>query len=216
MSCFYQTLNYPTIPTQLLNENNRSNIFTIGQEDDGSLTQFDRGHQQVPWVLYQIGNSNDPNLIDWLANNIKPPKEIAYKLWRQHIASHLRIRTSDGTLTNGQIFKVHSDYQTAGGLFYFWDLGGDNVTTTWYKEQELGLRRSVRTARQETVNFDSLVPVDSVVAQSHQWYLFCATVLHDVQHITRIRKYLTINFDSHEQLESFGFSKFNFDLVGAG
>jgi hypothetical protein len=105
---------------------------------------------------------------------------------------------------------------------YFWDLGGDNVKTSWWKWKDPSIplvsrSRSFReNPRIGTENgpilYKDIELIESVVAQPHQWYLYCGAVLHDVQNVTGTRKYVSISFNSFEQLSRLGFDSFGLSL----
>jgi len=153
-------------------------------------------------------------------NNLKKSSTatISDEKWRRFIKARIKVRFQVGNPEAPSGFRVHADYNSVASLMYFWDTGGDDVKTSWWKWADpsipiISKPRSFRdNPRGSTdtghIQYADLKLIDSVIAQQNQWYLYCGAVLHDVQNITGIRKYVSIFFLSFNELAEYGFDQF--------
>jgi hypothetical protein len=182
---FYQEVNIPKIPENLLN---------LTAKDGKIINDIGYGHSHkksgvnVKSCTYASGLISHQPLIDWLLLNIG---NIGYQ-------SYFQIQ-GDGT------HIVHSDLGRVAGLNYIIDTGGENVVTSWYQEKNKPLKRVKKIGRQQAddgfVDYQNLETLESVILQKNKWYLIDTGVLHDVDNIQTMRKSITINIQNQDQFD---------------
>lgn len=127
-------------------------------------------------------------LIDWIKNYVPawPEQE---KL------------TIQKNLPNGEdkdtLFPIHHDVRRMFALNYILSLGGESVTTSWFKDLKKPLLRSLHKTGQTDsgpVGYEEVEFLDSIQANKGKWYLLRTNVLHDVDHIDSIRSAITIPY----------------------
>jgi hypothetical protein len=186
MSLYYKKLNYPKIPNYLLK-------YFVSAEKIVSDIGYG-SHQELNPCHYTYGKLAYTPLLDWLQSNLK------------HIQiTDVNIKTSNG---ESATHIVHSDVGRVAHLNYWWELGGDNVTTTWYQEKYKPLFRTKSIGGKQAddgyVDYKDLTVLDSTCFEKETWYLFCGSVLHDAKNITGRRRGLEISFNTLEDLNKTG------------
>jgi len=172
-----------------------------------------KDNEQITVVKYVIGRTNNPALLDWLKHNLNVPN-MTQAQWSIYVQRWARVRYSDGSNTGG-VFSPHTDYQSCAALMYFWDTGGDNVITSWYKHEDNPLVHESKSDPFKPVPatqggaYSKLTKLESVQAIPNQWYLYCGSVIHDVQNITGVRKYVSIAVPTIEDLDRLGLPQFD-------
>lgn len=187
MPRFYKKVDLPKIPNYLI----RDTITNIRHAPDigYGLTHIKDG-KKLNACSYTYGKIAHMPLIMWIKENIKNAP-----------LDRLSIKTSDG----GDSHIIHSDINRIWHLNYWWDLGGDNVTTSWYKENNKPLTRPRNNVGEQSdsgvVKYSDVVCLESVIFEKETWYLFRSDVLHDVCNLTGRRQGLAISFSKQEDLD---------------
>jgi len=221
MANFYQLLDYPQMPEELLSldhlDNESENLRIHGVLEDGvTPKKLLKDKKQVSVIKYVIGPPKKPSaIVSWAIKNIPVTKN--KQDWPAHVKRWLRVRYTDGR-TNDGIFPAHTDFNCVASLMYFWQLGGDEVVTSWYRHGTHPLVGEFKdnpydaalTTVKTGINYNELVRLESLCAVTHQWYLYCGAVMHDVQNIVDVRQYISIAFPTFEDLDHFGFKPFDF------
>lgn len=92
---------------------------------------------------------------------------------------------------HSSFFAPHVDISRDYTFVYMLDLGGNNVETTWYRQQGYNLVRpdlkSVFDPDVITKNFDTLEEVDRIKLPLHKWVCLNASILHAVENIESTR-----------------------------
>ena len=176
---YYYEINLPAIPDELLNF---EYIPATVHKDTGWGVQHVKNGRQLNACQYSYGQIKDPALITWLTDNINGlDKDNIY----QQVVE-----------PPGSTFIVHSDVYRKYALNYHIDTGGDAVATSWFKEHNKPLRRSKAKGMTQSdsgfVDYANCDILDSVVFKPRTWYLMSTDVLHDVDHLTRQRRSITI------------------------
>ena len=206
-------IDYPKIPEELLSTATTDNIrIHPGQTD----VMYERLGRHYSDVHYTIAEPDNLLLLDWLVDNIKSP--VYHPSWANSVRRRVRVRTQ--TSINGQPngFRPHIDYGCVASLMYFWDTGGENVETSWWNHSDFGLVDFTKIYRAGpsyedggyTINYNDLTLLESIVAETGQWYLYCGAVIHDVCGVTNTRKYYSISIKTFDELRLLGFTDFGF------
>ena len=186
MSRFYKQVDFPKIPKHLI----RDTIVDVRHAPDigYGLTHI-RDGKELNACSYTYGKIAHIPLIMWIKQNLKNAP-----------LDRLSIKTSDG----GDSHIIHSDVNRIYHLNYWWDLGGDQVTTSWYQEKGKPLKRPRSNVGEQSdsgfVDYANVERLESVVFESETWYLFRSDVLHDVINLTGKRQGLAISFSNDEEL----------------
>lgn len=186
MSLYYKKIDLPKIPKYLLK------YFVSDEKIVGDIGYG--SHHKLNPCRYTYGKLAYTPLLDWLRSNLR------------HIQiPEVNIKTSTG---DSATHIVHSDVGRVAHLNYWWELGGDNVTTSWYQEKDKPLFRSKSVGGQQaddgSVEYNNLITLDSTCFEAETWYLFCGSVLHDAKNITGRRRGLEISFRTIEDLNKTG------------
>jgi hypothetical protein len=195
MGRFYTEVDLPRIPDELLNLK-ASDVFT--QVDSGYGHQFYKNGRKLISCVYTRGRLDNEPLRKWIYSNIKTVP-----------VNRITVRTLQGN-NNDSTLMVHSDYTIAAALVYYTQLGGDNVTTTYYQERGHNLHRSKKISgggQSDTgiVEYDNLIELETAQFKPYTWYLMCASVLHDADHVNGTREFLSIGITNPEDLAKSGF-----------
>lgn len=91
----------------------------------------------------------------------------------------------------------HIDRTRYYTLMYFTDLGGDNVITSFYQEQDGPLvRPEIRLPSPEmALIYDKLQLVDSVQFEKERWVILNSKIIHGIENMKRCRKSIQISLD---------------------
>ena len=96
-------------------------------------------------------------------------------------------------------FGAHLDATRNYVLLYFLDLGGDNVKTTWFKQQ--GKPAFVPKAGDfdpvTVTDYTTLTEIESACFPLNQWVLLNSRVLHEISNIKTIRTSFQIGFNKN-------------------
>jgi hypothetical protein len=186
----YKELDLPRIPDELLifKNNPRSYVKDIGynlhHEKNGRILKG------CEYFNYEL----DILLLNWIFENIPGTKEtVPFKQVS---------RPLDGTIGT---HIVHSDIRRKFALNYMFQLGGNNVTTSWYQEKNKPLRRTKSEGGKQAdtgfVDYLNLELLDSVVLKLNTWYLIATDILHDVDNIVDERSSISISFRTEDILK---------------
>lgn len=222
MGTYYKLLNFPKIPSELLTTDllEADRRKHLGLESNGDRIKYKVGEKEFYQIVYNIGYPANDSLVEWVVNSLTPPNDTEFNRfkWARMIRNRIRIRFQEGSSTVPMGFRVHADYNAVAALMFFWDTGGDDVTTSWWKwkNDSLPLVSKTRSFRDNpyistekgVLEYKDLEMVESVNAVPFQWYLYCGSVLHDVQNVTGTRKYVSVSFKTFEELYQLGFSTF--------
>lgn len=86
------------------------------------------------------------------------------------------------------VIPPHCDRVRRTAINYLLDLGGDQVTTTFYKQQ----RSTNDLSLSENVIYDAVEPLESVQIPRDVWHTFDPQRFHSVENITGRRHYLSL------------------------
>lgn len=188
MGQYYSEINLPPFPEELLPlsslEDNVVPDIGYGRTYNVNGTSLIPAKYQFS-IIYnsQTGQTADPKAFEWL---------------RTISATPFKHMTMVQTAWDGNAHIVHSDLIRRYALNYWWDIGGDNVITSWYREKGKPLHRTktVRDWQTDTgpVDYENLELLESVCFKPKTWYLMSTSVLHDVQNITGRRQGITVGF----------------------
>lgn len=120
------------------------------------------------------------NLSQWIANEIGQIDQIGYQIVKPaEITTHL----------------VHTDSHPRRWVInYLLELGGENVSTNFYKENGQPLLRDTLTRPD---NLEDLEMIYRFRAESNRWYLINSRILHDVKNLNHDRVYITLGIDDN-------------------
>lgn len=196
MTTFYKELDFLSIPDELL-------ILEDAMRVESDLeTVSNTGYGAVHTKNGQLVNScklsrqmiSVPEFQDWLLKNI-----LLNKLNKKFIVS----QESQNNMPSTHI--VHSDIKRKMALNYVIQIGGTNVTTSWYRERGKELYRSKGLGNMQSdsghIDYNNLDLLESVVFQKGRWYALDVEVLHDVDNIISTRKSISIGFMKKIYLE---------------
>ena len=227
MGKYFKLVNYPIIPetilsTKLLENDSRTHF---GKQHDGSGDQmtYTVDHRAFSAITYHVGYPDNELLVNWVIDNLKKSSSatVSDEKWRRFLKARIKVRYQVGNPEAPSGFRVHADYNSVAALMYFWDTGGDAVKTSWWKWRDpntplVSKERSFRENPRNSTNaghlqYNDLELIESFIAQPNQWYLYCGSVLHDVQNVVGTRKYVSIFFLSFDELVEYGFDTFGLD-----
>jgi hypothetical protein len=169
---------YKPVNTVVMNPKYRGRVMDI----DG---------KQIP-TTYSSRISMGEDFNHWIKDNIYPPGIVPEEVGIAFIPGQ---QIDGGSSHQG----AHVDSTRNYALIYLLDPGGDNVITTWYKEEGQPTYRPRKTdLDQLTVNdYTRLIEIDSVCLPTNCWVLFNARTLHDVANIETLRVSFHIGFDKN-------------------
>lgn len=133
-----------------------------------------------------IGYSLGPEWEQWVKKNIinsfwDTGGRVSYPVSDMHGAHTDRVSTEPPSFK----WKIN----------YFVDLGGDNVTTSWYKEHNHNIERSIDMPMSVS-DYSKLDLIDQTVIPSDTWVLLNTSILHGVENLGNTpRRYFTIMVD---------------------
>lgn len=100
----------------------------------------------------------------------------------------------------------HTDGIRDWGLLWLTDLGGENVETVFWQEQDQPIYRgrsiispTVRGSNTKITTYNTLTELHRVNLPVGRWVLLNVGVIHSVENITSTRKALHINFENDSQ-----------------
>jgi hypothetical protein len=125
------------------------------------------------------GDEADESLQSWVRENIGD--DLAPKA-RVRIASHGE---------QGYISVPHSDASRDWSLLYLLNLGGDNVETIFWQEQNQPLRRPNATFPQA---YDTLIELERAKFPMRTWVLLDSLVVHSIENMTNLRIAIQVGF----------------------
>ena len=185
---FYKKLNFPSIPTNLLDNLELSVKNNIVINDIGYGTDHFKNNKKLIACQYTLGDLESDQLIFWLENNIPNIKSRFNILYQTQKAKNNVMSTH----------IVHTDKERLSALNYVIDTGGENVITSWYKEnnKELFRQRKIAGGQSDSgfVDYQNLELLESINLEKNCWYIIDTRILHDVDNITGIRKSISISF----------------------
>jgi len=185
---FYKIQNFPPIPKELLDNlaDNLHNNKIIN--DIGYGVEHIKNNQKLTACRYTMGDLNSDQLTGWLENNILGVESRFNILYQTQQARNNMPSTH----------IVHSDRERLTALNYIIDEGGEDVITSWYKENNKELFRERKTSGGQSdsgfVNYQNLELLKSAKLEKNCWYIIDTRILHDVDNITGTRKSISISF----------------------
>jgi len=94
-------------------------------------------------------------------------------------------------------FAPHVDISRDYAMMYILDTGGDQVETSWYRQQGHPLHRPDLKALFDldriVTNFDTLEEIDRVCFPTHQWICINGAILHAIENIQSPRVAIQIS-----------------------
>lgn len=194
---YYKEIDLPEIPAELLAFDPMDQAITHHAVDQKTF-DYGKDHvlngQVITPPQYLVRMVNYQKLTNWL---------------NQYIPEIPNVVLSEVVPTDSGKMIVHTDIKRIATLNYMIDTGGDNVVTSWYREDNQNIIRKEKPPGNQTdsgyVDYDRLELLDSVVFQKNRWYLLRTNVLHDVSHISSVRRYLGVSYFSQQSLDYFDF-----------
>ncbi len=185
---FYKKLNFPPIPEHIINLLELSLVDNTQVDDIGYGEKHIKNNKQLTACGYSMGNVDNEELTSWLEQNI-PDVTSRFNILYQ-------TQKSINNVPSTHI--VHTDRLRLTALNYIIDTGGDNVMTSWYKEDGKELHRSKKITGSQSdsgaVDYKNLQLLESVNLEKNNWYIINTRILHDVDNITGTRKSISISF----------------------
>ena len=177
---FYKILDLPSIPQDLLEF--PSSVIRSIDMTHGRI--YIKNGKPIHSVHYTKMEANEP-LKQWVVDNVPGiTKDMVF----------LQSFTGGGTTQ-----LIHSDILRMFALNYIVDTGGDDVVTTWYQENGQPLSRykdpkihGLGQANNKIIDYDNCAVLEQVQFQKQQWSLIRTDVLHDIDHMTRVRSAVSI------------------------
>jgi hypothetical protein len=192
---FYKKLNLPPIPEHIINSLESSLIDNTVVDDIGYKEKHIKNNKELVACGYSMGNIVNSELTSWLEQNI-PDVNSRFNILYQ-------TQRANNNVPSTHI--VHTDRLRLTALNYIIDTGGDNVMTSWYKEDGKELQRSKKITGSQSdsgaVDYKNLRLLESVNLEKNNWYIINTRILHDVDNITATRKSISISFSHRKFLE---------------
>jgi hypothetical protein len=183
---YYRELNFPPIPEELLQE---EFIPESGHNDIGYGAEHFKNNNKLEPCSYWISSVKNKKLYSWIWKNVPVTKLLTKFNFQQ---------THHET---GGYHIVHSDILRSYAINYMIELGGDEVCTSWYKENGQPLRRLKIAGNTQSdrgyIDYKNLELLDSVKLEQGKWYIIATDILHDVGKIVGTRKSITISIPPH-------------------
>jgi hypothetical protein len=188
---YYKELDLPVIPEDLLKFNF---LPMTGPIDVGYGNSHIKNSKQLSPCNYKFSTSVDSRLIKWVKENIKGIKPFEFFL---QVIEH----------ETGGVHIVHSDIKRTYALNYMIETGGDNAWTSWYRENNMPIRRSKTRINTQSdtgyVGYENLELLETVKFKKNKWYLISTDILHDVDEVVGVRSSLSISINADRENEIF-------------
>ena len=171
----------PAIPNELL--------INPGTNSNDYIKQPDERHKHLPahWRATFARYSINTALLDWLRTNISTSLDLA---------GLQRMTWPDDAISGKRIIVPHTDAVRNWAVSYLFELGGTNVTTSFYQEQDFSLiRESDRLFKTER-----LTVVKQLVIEPYRWHLINTSVIHGVENVETQRQAITIGLNTDDPL----------------
>ena len=190
---FYKKLNFPEIPAEILLNLKNKLYNTVVVPDIGYGITHIKNNKSLVSCKYIYSHIACEDFELWLKHNIPDVSIDSALMQSQHSINNLP-----------STHIVHTDIERRSSLNYIIDTGGEDVTTSWYKEKNKNLHRESKSINQQSdsgfVNYDNLELLESVNFQKNNWYVIDTRILHDVDNITNIRRSISINLFHRDYL----------------
>jgi hypothetical protein len=194
----YGEVDLPKVPDALL-----STLHQCPQEkhvvDTGYGKTFYKDTRKLNNSIYDRYIVDHQPLIAWMKNTVPA--------WRESEAVALQKQLPQG-LDKDTVFPVHHDVRRMFALNYILTTGGDSVTTSWFKDVNQPLVRSLtKQINMQTdtgpVEYKDLEFLSCMICEPHKWYLIRTNILHDVDHVDGVRSALTVPYFDTEIVDIF-------------
>ena len=150
-----------------------------------TLTTSDEAFRNTPWLVHKNGEYKPsghyqrcdvkPELVTWINENV----------------ANEYLHVSACQMYGEEHNAPHTDTTRDYTLIYLVDLGGENVKTVFYQEQDQPLYRP----RHCHPDYDGLVVLHEVELELRTWYLLNSRIVHSVEGISGVRKSIQVGFD---------------------
>jgi hypothetical protein len=188
VSYFYKYIDdLPAIPAELLTNleqyySNTLNVYRATLDFDPDTVKFDYKPDTVgeldPKTFYNFELTASP-LRTWVEENIARD------------ACQYGVTVFGAYANNNRPF--HIDYSRDYVLMYVHDLGGDHVTTSFYKSASRPM--ILDNDAYSTFEDEELTLLDSVHVDRGRWMYLNVKVIHQVSQLTGIRRSVQVGFD---------------------
>lgn len=193
MNDCYQILDLPKIPKELITLSPVYDV--IIHKDTGYGLEHYKEERKILSCTYIFGKIFNLELLNWIRENII--NDYDFLLYQGHI---------NQTKTSYATHVVHADTKRKFVLNYFLNVGGNKVTTSWYKENGKSLyrtkNRNMAQANDGKVFYKDLEILESTILQKESWVLLNAGILHDVDFIETRRDAYSISLFNETQLKN--------------
>lgn len=185
----YGQVDLPPIPEELLIDTHglplEKYVVDIGYEK-----MFEKNNTLKKNCAYAKWTVNHQPLIDWITATVPA--------WPSSETLTIQKNIANGT-DSDTLFPAHHDVRRMFALNYVIATGGDSVITSWFKDVNQPLVRSLNKKigmQTDTgpVEYKDLRLLDSVQCHPGKWYLIRTNVLHDVDHVDNTRSAVTIPY----------------------
>jgi hypothetical protein len=182
----YAEVDLPQIPNDVI-DIEFSYRFNLNIKYPGADLQLVKNNEPIIPCKYTVGMI-DKSLKDWLNFNLP---------WAKTLLKKIQIAESDDSIK--AVHSVHTDIKRCWALNYMFELGGEDVWTSWYKEKNKPLHRfrdsETFQADNKIVKYENLDAICSTKLKNFKWYLIRVDILHDVSQIENRRSSLTISIE---------------------
>jgi hypothetical protein len=198
----YGEVDLPAIPDHLLQTADQAPVEKY-VTDIGYGKIFEKNGRTLTNCSYAKWTVTHQALIDWIKNTVPA--------WPESEAVTIQKNIPVGTDTN-TTFPVHHDVRRMFALNYIIRTGGDNVITSWFRDTNQPLVRSLNKkpgvqSDSGPVNYADCECLASVQCEPSKWYLISTVVLHDVDHVDSERSAVTIPYFSDNVVQEFKIKK---------
>ena len=194
----YGEVDLPPIPPKLLIDTNNFPVekFVV---DIGYGKVFKKNNAIKKNAAYAKWTVNHEPLINWVKDTVPP--------WPDTEALTIQKNLPNGSDTD-TVFPVHHDVRRMFALNYIVSTGGESVITSWFKDVNQPIIRSLNKkigvqSDSGPVDYADVELLSSICCEPGKWYLIRTNVLHDVDHIDSDRTAVTIPYFNENIITEF-------------
>lgn len=201
----YGEVDLPPVPDEFLTDEILSAMpWQVWTADKSFSRTYVKQGRQLQGASYGKAIVDYAPLVAWITGTV-PAWPAHEELTIQHAAP--QPGNSDATQV------AHTDLRRLFALNYMISTGGDQVTTSFYRDRNEDICRggtgfeNKKIPEMDTVNgavdYDNLDCVASFKAQKGRWYLLRVNALHEVDHLESTRSSITVPYFDDSVVEYF-------------
>lgn len=205
----YGQVDLPPVPDEFLTDEILSAMpWQVWTADKSFSRTYVKQGRQLQGASYGKAIVDYEPLVAWIKATV-PEWPAHEELTIQHAAPQ------PGNTDATQV--AHTDLRRLFALNYMISTGGEQVTTSFYRDRNKDICRggtgfeNKKIPEMDTVdgavNYDNLDCVASFVAKPGAWYLLRVNALHEVDHLTDTRSSITIPYFDENIIEYFKSNK---------